>query len=404
MNKRISFIKLIWRFILRKYYGFEKQVLEDPSKLNKYKQIVGKLPIDKRKIVFDNFSGKGYGENPKYIANELLREGKKTKLIWICNDIHGAFPQGIRPVYTYSLRAFYESATAKVWVCNTRGSRLTKKRKDQIYLQTWHGSIGFKKIEKDAELVLPNSYVLGAKEDGQIVDGIIADGKWQELLYKRAFWLNENCEILKVGSPRLDVFFNKTDSIMLQNRIRKQIGIRNDTFVVLYAPTFRDGKSTAGYLSGFETLQEFFLKKYQSVVFLIRFHPNCVDLANDLYGFNTDSIRNVSHYPDVQELMLISDCLITDYSSTAYDFALLRKPVFLYISDFEDYVKDRGVYNDFYHQPFTISKTENELIDNMKNFDSMSYMQKLSDFFEKYPSFNSGNASAQSAKWILKKI
>ena len=127
------------------------------------------LPIDRRKVIFDNFDGGGYGGNPKYIAEELCKD-KQLKLIWITNKENG-FPSYIKPVKKKSLQAYYHSATAKMRVTNIRYSSFTKKRKGQYQLQTWHASDGFKLVEKDIVEQLSPYYKKKAIYDGSITDG-----------------------------------------------------------------------------------------------------------------------------------------------------------------------------------------------------------------------------------------
>ena len=109
------------------------------------------MPLKENKIIFDNFAGKGYADNPKYIANELLNRKLDLDLVWLLNDMEQILPVGIRKVKYNSIKSLYEYATAKVIVDNIRNSHLMKKRNGQIYLQTWHGSKPLKYIEKDAE-------------------------------------------------------------------------------------------------------------------------------------------------------------------------------------------------------------------------------------------------------------
>ena len=155
------------------------------------------LPIKKNRIIFDNFGGKGFGGNPKFVAEALHEKKQNLEMIWLVEN-HQDFtlPQYIKPIKIDSLKALYMRATSSVWIDNIRHRHPVKKKKNQIYLQTWHGTMSAKKVEKDAENLLDKTYVKKAKYDGEITDAIIADNKLQEQIYKRAFWLNKNAEIL----------------------------------------------------------------------------------------------------------------------------------------------------------------------------------------------------------------
>jgi len=137
------------------------------------------FPIQKNKIFIQNFNGKGYGDNPKYIAEEILRCGYDLKLVWaVRRKFKGNIPKKIKTVPYYSIRAIYESVTAKFWIDNCRKQLYAKKRKGQYYIQTWHGSINFKKVEKDVENKLSSFYVKQAKYDSTIADLFLSDSKF----------------------------------------------------------------------------------------------------------------------------------------------------------------------------------------------------------------------------------
>lgn len=403
MGKRISFAKRIWRSLLRWYYHTEKRILSDRNKLEWVIGFFTKLPIQRNKIVMDNINGRGYGENPKYIAEELLhRGGKKSKIIWFTNDNSLAFPAGITPVGKNTLRAYYESATAKAWVFNCRFGKLTKKRKNQVLLQTWHGGLAIKKVEKDAEDRLSSWYVSQAIEDGQTVDGIVVDSKPNEEIFLRAFWLNQDCELLKCGSPRVDILIHEKDNQDIKKRVRSALGIDEDAFFVLYAPTFRKQSTVENYISSFDDILKAFESRFGKTTIAYRLHPNAERLMGSVAWGRACAV-NATMFPDVQELIIAADCLITDYSSIAYDFALIRKPVFLCVKDTEEYIEERGVYDIFYEQPFSLNKSEEALIRDIQSCSLDEMRKKVDLFYKKYPSYNTGMASKEIVKWLEKK-
>ncbi|MCJ0604621.1 CDP-glycerol glycerophosphotransferase family protein, partial [Enterococcus cecorum] len=111
-----------------------------------------------------------------YIAEEIHKINKNIQLVWLVDNIESfEFPDYIKVVKVDSILGLYMRATARVWVDNIRHRHPVKKKESQLYLQTWHGSMGVKKIEKDAESKLPKEYIKQAKYDGQIIDAIIAD-------------------------------------------------------------------------------------------------------------------------------------------------------------------------------------------------------------------------------------
>ena len=127
------------------------------------------LPVSLRKIVFNNFYGKGYGDSPKYIAEEIRKQGLDVDMVWLVNDLSMDLPQGIRKVRLQSLKASFELSTAKIIVSNVRATLPYKKKRSQYYIQTWHGSVAFKAIEKDAIDKLDANYVREAVADSRMI-------------------------------------------------------------------------------------------------------------------------------------------------------------------------------------------------------------------------------------------
>ena len=132
-------------------------------------------------------------------------------------------------------------------------------------------------------------------------------------------------------------------------------------------------------------------------------HPIAAKKSMVSYSNDGNICVNATAYPDVQELVLASDCLISDYSSIAFDFALIQKPVFLCAKDKDEFITERGVYNLFYEQPFQMAATEEELRTNIEKFDQEHYLEKLNAFFREYPNFNTGTAAFQAVDWLIQK-
>lgn len=386
--------KNIYKFVKKIYRYFWERPLWN---------LFGILPINKKKLVFDNFLGKGYGGNPKYIGEEILKQDLDWKLIWVVKDLGEVFPKGIQPVKYGSLKAFYHYATAKVWIDNVRNTIRPKKRKGQIYLQTWHGSMGLKMGEGEVEEKLSPKYVETAKYDGSICDGILVGNQVQKDCFKRYFWLGEDCEIVESGLPYNDCFFDPEYVMDSRNKVRKFFGIQDREIVVLYAPTFRDDGSIKGYHTDLEQVLEAFERKTgKKCRGIVTLHPNAVK-QEEFIGYN-HRILNGTPYEDVQELCCGADYLITDYSSVSVDFSLLRKPVFLYGADLEEYQKLRGLTSIFYEVPFPLAESKKALIQNIMNYEEKEYEKKVEDFYKKHKSFEKGTGAKEAVSWIKNKL
>lgn len=353
------------------------------------------LPIYNNKIVFDNFSGRGYGCNPKYIAEELIRRNRKYDIVWLVRDESEAVPPNVRIVKIYTKRANLELLTARVWISNVRNYKGVNKRKGQFYIQTWHSSLGLKKIEGDIA-DFPESKKRESVYDGSVTDLMFANNDLRIGQYKRAFWYDG--KIIKCGVPRNAILFNTP--MELDDKVRNLFGISKDDFIILYAPTYRDSSDANIYVWDFQKICNVFQKKYnRKAVILLRLHPNIVEQSSNI-TFNKEVI-NASFYPDMQELLAISDYLITDFSSCSFDFSFAKKPVLLYAQDADGYINnERGLVLKVEDLPFKLAKNENELVTCIENFEYELYRKECDCFFEKIGLAEDGKGAQKVADII----
>lgn len=358
--------------------------------------------IQKNKIVFDNFWGRGYGENPKYITEEIHRENLKCDLVWLYSNEQTEFPPYVRKIPYGSNKAKRELATAKVVVNNIRNSMRVQKKKGQIYMQTWHGGLGFKKVEAATEDQLPLSYIQEAKRDGAECDAILSSCALQTAEYRQCFWLNEKTEILEFGLPRCDILF--ADQREIKESVYAKYGLSRNVKIILYAPTFRDDRTVDGYALDYPGVLKAFEEKIgMPCVLIVRLHPNVQYMQNQIC-YN-EKILNGSIYPDIQELYIAADALITDYSSAAFDCALLGKPVFLCALDHEKYEAMRGLTPLFYQVPFSRSYTNEALIREIASFSQTRYIEAVESFKNSvWKPFDDGNASKRVVGWIRQRL
>lgn len=353
------------------------------------------VPIKRNKIIFNNFRGRGYGDNPKYIADEILRRGGKYDLVWMVNDIKEQMPAGIRVVLANSRMGRYELATARIIVCDVKNALVFKKKKRQYYIQTWHGSFGLKYIEKDAQDKLSEGYINRTIADSKNIDLLLSSSNWQTEEYKRAFWYEG--EILEKGFPRNDVLFNITGKKI--NQIKESLNIPFNKKICLYGPTFRNGHSTDVYNINIDNVkQELQNITKEEWVILVRLHPNITSYSR---LFRESDFIDVTSYPDGQEILAISDILITDYSSNMIDFILMNKPVFLYSPDIEEYKNKRGLKPVYFHLPFPLCQNNEELLKAIREFKNENYRKELNIFRNQYKSYDQGNASEIVVNRIL---
>jgi CDP-glycerol glycerophosphotransferase len=337
------------------------------------------FPVRQNKIFIQNFGGKGYGESPKYIAEEIIKRDLGYKLVWaLKSGTSEEFPHNnkINFVRYGSARAIYEEATAKMWIDNFRKQSYVRKRKSQYYIQLWHG-FPIKKVEKDVERNLPKPYLRDAKRDSTMINLFVSESKFQNRLYRSSFWFDG--EIFYCGSPKHSAIINAGQNI--ENDVKRHFNIAENKKIVLYTPTFRNNYSTDVYDIDYEAVLDSLRERTKNEwVFLIRLHPNISNKSGAI-TYN-ERIIQASGYDDIQNLYIASDILITDYSGCMVDFSVTGKPAFLYINDYEEYRKDRDFYFDLRSLPFPCAANTEELLEKMTHFDNKAYSESLAKFFQ----------------------
>ena len=364
--------------------------------------------VHKGRMMCWAYTFKQYSCNPRYLTEHLLENNTEFEIFWVFRgnvDTSGV-DKRIKCVRYKSLQYYILVNTAEFFITNARTDPYRiywHKRKGQKYVMLWHGGVALKRIEKDAEAQLSYSYLKKAKIDSKVCDLMVSGCRFQTSLLKEKFWYDG--EILERGIPRNDVFFNKARHPEMKERICHKYGISPDSRIVLYAPTFRRDKSIEPYRIDWSRVVPELRKIYgtEKISILLRLHPNLIGKADASSLINDESVIDVTRYHDMQELLCVSDLLITDYSSSMFDITMLKKPCMLYATDIEKY--NRGYYFDFAELPFPLARNEEELIGNIRTFDSAAYDESVESFFEKHIGLcEDGNASKAIAGWLTRHI
>ncbi|MGN6713938.1 CDP-glycerol glycerophosphotransferase family protein [Anaerocolumna jejuensis] len=355
------------------------------------------FPINPYRVVVCNVWG--FGDNAKYVTEELAgRKYKKLEIIFITNHPDAAGEtRNIKVYKSNSIKAVYALATARVWVDNNRKESYIRKRKGQYYIQTWHGGIALKKIERDYGEHLGNAYVRNAKRDSAMTDLYISNSDFCTKMYRRSFWYKG--EILECGSPRNDILINPKKEIGEQ--VRKALGIKKEVKIALYAPTYREGKdNTSAYSLDYEGLLSELAAGFGGEwIVAVRLHP-LVSAQSNALTYNAKVI-NATHYRDIYELMSESDVLITDYSNIMFEFSFTGKPVFLYAADMKEYDATRGFYFEYASLPYYKAVNMPELLEGIKAFDKKEYEEQVTEFFQGLVLYEKGQASKAVADRII---
>jgi len=357
---------------------------------------------NKRIIVCISNSFRSYSCNPKYITEYILSNcPNEYDIYWIFKkNVHiNNLPTGVRCVRYLSFDYFRIIYSAHFIFANQRVGKydlLLHKHPTQKYIMTWHGSLPLKRVEKDVEDVLGEAYVKKAKYDSSICDLMFSGNKFHTDLYRRSFWYNG--EILESGTPRCDILFN--ESIGLKESILAKYKLDKSSKYLLYAPTFRSDYSLDTYKFQWDDVIDVLKRKTgHNYVVLLKLHPNFLKRKDvHLEQYLNNHVIDVSKDSDMQELLVISDILVTDYSSCVFEFSLLRRPGFMFATDLEKY--DRGFYFSMDELPYPYAASESELISNIENFENDSYQSDLDKFFDIIGNLENGNACKHLLDWM----
>lgn len=377
--------------ILERLYIWKRKAKAGLSSLVFYMCRV--FPIHPNKIVMWTFEGNGgYGDSPKYIAEELLKRSGQGKygyeIVWLVNSPRKEFPPSIKPVSNSLLSRAYHLSTAAFWISNTRTFYGTKKRRGTTYIQTWHAIAGIKPTGGYRGSRLPEMARIVSEYDSNMIDYVLSGNEWTCKMRPKS--LLYNGPIIRTGIPRCDILFQgKAD---MHKKYREKYKLPLGANIMLYAPTFRSGsQTTARSVSigasslDFTRLVNALEDRFGGTWYIfLRLHPQ---LASQMAAMpvKRDFARaiDVSQYSDMNELIAASDAILTDYSSSIFESSIMRQPGFLFIEDEEEYINDRGnLLFDLQSLPFPLAHDMEELVAKISLFDLKKYEIDLNNFLD----------------------
>ena len=369
------------------------------------------FPVDRNIVVFESNIGRNYSGNPKAIYEKMVKLGldRKYRIYWILEDVNLEVLGPARKIKKDSFRFYYIMAVSGLWVSDSRFPRYIVKRKKCTYIQTWHGT-PLKKLGLDMDDV----YMAGGKnveyykeqfvKNAGTWDYLISQNYYSTQIFKRAFDFKR--EFLEIGYPRNDVLFEKNNRESIE-KLKKELKLPQDKKIILYAPTWRDnefydvGKYRFNPSLDFEQLRKELSEEYILIVkyhYLIMDQVDWTEYKGFIYAFDMSY--------DISTLYLVSDILMTDYSSVMFDYSILKRPMVFYCYDLESYRKDlRGFYFDFIQAaPGPIIEESSVLVEYLKEFDvdkyEKEYKEKYDRFSKEYNHLDDGMASGRVVELI----
>lgn len=366
------------------------------------------FPINNKKIVFSAYEGDGgFCCNPRYIAEELHRQRPDIRIVWLTRKDRKNFPEYVEVKKYTDWNIAFHLSTAKVWIDNYRKPYGTLKRRGQHYIQTWHASIGFKAVGLYRGDKFPKIARIVSEADSKLADYFLSNSKYCNDIYPKK--LLYKGPTLMTGSPRVDCLIDK-DSLKIKN-VRNRLGVNNGEKLLIFAPTFRGGNQQGkkNVLSDipsidFDRLLNNLEKKFKGEwKILLRLHPQ-LSAKLDKMPLNMEDERliDVSQEPDMSELLMCCDMLITDYSSCAFDAAFAKIPVLLYADDVEEYISNRGEFMWKREEiPFDIAENNDELESNIINFSTDRYIDNINVFMTQNEVVEKANACKELVHTII---
>lgn len=398
-SSRIVFRHLAWLKL--------KKMLKNKRVFYKflYRRFFLKKSMKDNWVFCESFFGKSYSDSPKYVYEYVQKNYPgKYRFIWVINKKHTVIPYKHKKVRRFSIGYVYYLARCKYYIFNGRQPEWVVKRSGNVFLQTWHGT-PLKKLVFDIEDINSATprYKNQTYRQSRAWDYLIAANQFSSTTFRRCFKYEKT--MLETGYPRNDIM-HYPDRDRIAQELKAKLGIPADKKTILYAPTWRDDEYYVKGQYKFKLQLDLNLmreKMGKDYVILLRTHYFIADKL-DVTGVE-DFAYNFSDYDDISELYLISDYLITDYSSVFFDYANLKRPMLFYTYDLEKY-RDilRGFYIDIEEElPGPLLFTTEEVIDAFEHIDEIAekYRDKYKVFYEKYCSWEDGQASKRVAEAVF---
>ena len=410
-NVAISLSKknVFLRNIIRGIHNFLKRI--------QYKIITLGIKVDEKTIIFACFNGKSYSCSPKAIYKYMLssEKYKDYKYIWAFRNPENYKElennRNTKLVKIHSKKYKKYLAKAKYWIFNYKIPDYIYPKKNQIFVQCWHGT-PLKRLGCDLEhfdnvLNTMKGIKKRYKIEASKFSYFISPSKFASEKFISAWNLKETGKeniILEEGYPRNDFLFNYTKND--EENIKKKLGIEKDNRkIILYAPTYRSDQHETGV--GYTHKEELDFTRLQKKIgdkYIILFRPHYF-IANSFdFEKYKGFVYNVAGIDDVNELYIIADMLITDYSSVFFDYANLKRPMLFYMYDLEHYRdKSNGFYIDLDELPGPITKTQEDMTKEILRLDKeFKYDEKYEKFNNKYTYLDDGNASKRVLEEVIK--
>ncbi len=373
--KRVVYTPMVWA--LGVYFGIYKKL----------------HPVKKNRVTFMSGRRTELGGNMEFVWNELKDE-KDIELKTMF------FAQTSMMKMVKVLRKFlYLYATSRVIVVDDffRLLNTFKRQEDTRIFQLWHAcgafkTFGYTRLGKPGG---PHQF----DKNHRMYDYAIVSSQEIARHYAEGFGISDTA-VIPTGIPRTDIFFDSDYQKRIRSELCEKYPVIKDKKVLLFAPTFRgNGQVTAYYDIEKLNINELKETLGDEWVIIVKLHPFCRErfIVAEEYE---DTIIDLSDVDELNDLLFVTDLLVTDYSSCVFEASLLNIPMVFYVFDLEEYVRDRDFYYEFESfAPGKIVETQNQLLECIKTGDFEQY--KITDFKNKFFDNTDGKSSERVAQKII---
>lgn len=395
--KIVGFAIKIMFWIIKKIFYFVDYIL---ARLARY-VLAKKTPIE-NKVMFLTFQG-DYTCNPKKIADEIISQELDYQLVW---DVKTKIPLSDYPLeldfVKHNTYEFYrELAASKIIIENTNVvERIgVSKKANQYLFQTWHGSLGIKRL--DGDVVMGIRWNRIARNCQKKVNYCLTNSSFESEVFETSYW--KGVPQLLTGHARNDIFFleDEKQKEKIKRKVYKALKIKEERKIFLFAPTHRDNIDESYEALEYESIREALKKRFGGEwQIVIRLHNRLKKESSSWLRNLPSYISDATLYEDMQELLLCTEVGVTDYSSWIFDYVLSKKPGFIVELGLKEFEQQRGFYYPIESTPFPIAKDSMELVQKILEFDNEKYQKDIVYFLEERGCMEDGQAS----KRIVEKI
>lgn len=354
-------------------------------------------PFHPKRIVFTSYLGKQYSCNPKYISEYIRKHAPEYEIVWAFQS-----PEEYSELEKYGIRLVKYNSFTFIRLCLSSGYIITNVRDmnhipfthRQTVINTWHGGGAYKTVGSSTAVQTPSERFRQKIARKTNLTFLSSSKAFTDLTLKESF--HHNGKILECGMPRNDILIHNSEND-LRKKVLDHFHLPTDQKLLIYAPTYRENKTASDYSFDTKAVKDMLTQRFGgnwSILFRCHYY-----IVEDAKNLSSDYI-NASDYPDMQELLYAADMLITDYSSSIWDFSFTDRPCLLYATDLDDYQISQGFYSDIHTWPFPLAESNQELLDNIQNFNFDTYKKAIQHHHEDLGSYESGTACWEVLKYI----